>query len=116
VDENSRFFFVFGTTKKNGRFLMEDGKSYHAADALAVAGGLSSPGSMRHIVLYRPNPNGKPTIKEFNLDEFLKDGNPPSNPEILPGDALLFSEPKGLTLNSLTQVINSYLFLHTVAR
>lgn len=116
LDENRRIFFVFGTTKQNGRFLMDDGKTYHAADALALAGGLSYPGSMRHVVLYRPNPNGKATIIQFNLDEFLKDGKQASNPELRPGDALLFSEPKGPSFAALNQVLNAYLFLHTIGR
>ena len=116
VDENRKFFYVFGHTTKNGKYPIEEGKTYRATDALAAAGGLDQRGSMRRVVLYHPNPDGKPTITMFNLDEFLKDGKLAANPEVRPGDALLFSEPKGITLAGAAQTINSFLFLNTFAR
>ncbi len=111
VDENRRSFFVFGHVAHTGRYPMMDGRTYHATDALATAGGLDEKGSMRRVFLYHANPNGKPTIQEFNLDEFLKDGKLASNPELQPGDALLFSEPKGLTAGSILQAFSTYYFL-----
>jgi protein involved in polysaccharide export with SLBB domain len=116
VDENRRSFYVFGHVDKPGRFSMDETRSYHATDGLALAGGLDPRGSMRKVVLYRANPNGKPTIIQFNLDEFIKDGKQSSNPEILPGDALLFSEPKGLTFASISQVMSAYFYLNTVVK
>ncbi len=116
VDENRRSFFVFGHVARSGRYTMADGRSYRATDALAAAGGLDERGSMRRVYLYHANPNGTPSLQEFNLDEFLKDGKQSSNPEVLSGDALLFGEPKGLTLGGAFQLLNAYIFLHTVVK
>lgn len=116
VDENRKSFFVFGHVAHTGRYLMEDGKAYRATDALAQAGGLDERGSMRRVFLYHPNPNGKATITQFNLDEYLKDGKQSSNPVIGPGDAMLFSEPKGLTFASAIQALTAYFYVHTVVK
>lgn len=117
VDENRDSFYVFGHVQKSGNYLMNPAKQpYHVTDALAAAGGLDEKGSMRRVYLYRANPDGKPTITQFNLDEFLANGKLEANPELKPGDALLFSEPKGLTVASLTQAFNAFFILNTIRK
>jgi protein involved in polysaccharide export with SLBB domain len=116
VDENRRSFYVFGHVKKSGRYSMAENKVYHVTDALSAGEGLDEKGSMRRVYLYRAAPDGKPTITQFNLDEFLTGGKLSANPEIQPGDAILFSEPKGLTFSSLTQAFNAFFILNALRR
>jgi len=116
VREKKRMFFVFGEVRAPGRFPMDDHKTYHASDALAMAGGLDSVGTLRYVYLLHPVPNGKATVTQFNLDEYLKDGVATSNPEVQPGDSLLFGQPRGISLTAISQVLSSYVILNSLAR
>ena len=116
VREKKRMFFVFGEVKSTGRFPMDDHKSYHASDALAMAGGLSQLGTLRYVYLMHPVPNGKAIVTQFNLDEYLKDGIGASNPEIQPGDSLLFGQPRGISLTAISQVLSSYVILNSLTK
>lgn len=116
VRERTRMFYVFGEVRNPGRITMDEHKTYHAADALAMAGGLNEKGTFRRVYLMHPVPNSKPTIVQFNLDEFLKDGKMASNPLIQPGDSLLFGQPRGLTLASVGQILSSFVVLNSLAR
>ena len=115
VREKKRMFFVFGEVKLPGRFPMDDHKQYHASDALAMSGGLTQQGTLRYVYLMHPVPNGKAIVTQFNLDEYLKDGIGASNPEIQPGDSLLFGQPRGISLIAITQVLSSYVILNSLA-
>ena len=116
VREKKHMFFVFGEVKAPGRFMMDDNKSYHASDVLAMAGGLTTLGTLRYVYLMHPVPNGKPVVTMFNLDEYLKDGIISSNPEVRPGDSLLFGQPRGISFTAITQVLSSYLVLNSLAK
>jgi hypothetical protein len=94
---------------------MDDHKQYHASDALAMSGGLTQQGTLRYVYLMHPVPNGKAIVTQFNLDEYLKDGIGASNPEIQPGDSLLFGQPRGISLTAITQVLSSYVILNSLA-
>lgn len=116
VPRNERGFTVLGDVMRPRRVQMADGRAYTAADALAEAGGLSPAGTNRRVALVRPMPDGTFNLIEFNLDEFLKDGKPEGNPEVLPGDFLFFGTPKGITLDMLTRGISSFLLLDRLLR
>lgn len=113
--ENDKAVFVMGLTNRNGRMILEEGKSYRATDALAWAGGLSNnDGSYRRVTLMRPNPNGKPILLKFNLDEFLKDGKAEANPALQDGDVLLFGPSNGFNYNSVVQALSSILVIRSL--
>jgi len=116
VGEKLHTFFVFGEVRQPGRFPMDDHKTYHAADALAMAGGLTTTGTLRYVYLMHPVTNGKPLVTQFNLDEYLKDGTVASNPEVLPGDSLLFGQPRGISLTAIAQVLSSYVIVTSLSR
>jgi polysaccharide export outer membrane protein len=116
VREKTRVFYVFGEVRSPGRFVMDEHKTYRVSDALALAGGLSEQGTFRRVYLMRQVPNGKPEVRQFNLDEFLKDGKLESNPELQPGDSLLFGQPRGLTLSAISQILSTYVVVNSVTR
>jgi protein involved in polysaccharide export with SLBB domain len=106
---------VLGGVREPGTFFMEDGKSYRLADALAMAKGLVERGSLRRaMVLTRVG--DKFTTQSYNLDEFLKDGRLASNPELKPGDVVLFGQPKGITTQSATQFLSGLLVFNSLLR
>ncbi len=114
VQERKKTFYVFGEVRTPGKFMMEENKKYFASDALATAGGLSEKGTLRYVYHMRPTTNGKPVVRMFNLDEFLKDGKLESNPELLPGDSLLFGQPRGLSLSAISQILSSYVIVNSL--
>jgi len=114
VREKKHIFFVFGEVKAPGRFMMDDHKKYHASDALAMSGGLTSVGTLRYVYLMHPVANGKPIVTQFNLDEYLKDGIVGSNPEIQPGDSLLFGQPRGVSLVAISQILSAYVIVNSL--
>ncbi len=116
VRRNERAFYVLGEVNDPGKIVMEDKKTYRVTDALALAHGLSGKGTFRRAYLARPGPDGKAKIQEFNLDEFLKDGKLASNPEVLPGDSVLFGQPNGFGLASITQLLGSFVLINSVAK
>ena len=59
---------------------------------------------------------GKMSVKQYNLDEWLKSGKAEANPELHPGDAVLFGQPKGITLESVSRVLSSALLLENLMR
>lgn len=116
VQRNEREFVVLGQVNKPGKVPMKDDRVYRLSDALAEAGGLANRGSLRHIYLSHPDPTThKITVDEFNLDEYVKDGKLASNPEITPGTCILFTEPRGLTLNSVAQFLSGALIFESLA-
>lgn len=116
VEQNQRHFYVLGEVAKSGRYLMEDKREYRVSDALAAAGGLASRGTLRRVYLARPGRDGKTLVKQFHLDEYLKDGKAESNPVLQPGDCLLFGQPKGITLGGATQVLSSFVLFESLVR
>lgn len=116
VQRNVRAFVVLGEVNKPGRVFMADGKTYRLSDALAEAGGLSNRGTLRRVFVSHPDEHGKIVVSEFNLDEYLKDGTLTSNPEVRPGECILFGQPRGFTLASAAQVLSNALLFESVTR
>jgi protein involved in polysaccharide export with SLBB domain len=116
VQRNERVYYVPGEVGRPGKFFMRDGQSVRAADALANASGLSPKGTLRRVYLARADKAGKTVVRQFNLDAYLKDGDQQNNPEILPGDCILFSQPKGLTFAAATQVLSAALLFENLVR
>lgn len=116
VPRNLRQFYVFGEVEKPGPVVMEDEKTYRLSDALAAAGGLSGRGVMRRISLARPDANGKYVVTQYNLDEFLKDGKTAANPELRPGDMVLFGQSKGLSISSAMQALSAAFLFQSLTR
>ncbi|MBL8059157.1 MAG: SLBB domain-containing protein [Chthonomonas sp.] len=115
VLRNERVFTVLGEVQKPGTIKMQDNKEYRLVDALAMGSGLAEKGSLRRIFVLKPE-GGKFVAKQFNLDEFLKDGNLDANPVIAPGDVVLFGQPKGFTLSNISQALNGVLVLQNLFR
>jgi protein involved in polysaccharide export with SLBB domain len=116
VGRNERAFTVLGQVQKPGKYLFKDGERLRVTDALAAAGGLASKGTFRRVCLARAGADGKVTVTEFHLDDFLKFGKQEANPEVLPGDTLLFGQPKGVTLSGAMQVISGGILLDSLIR
>lgn len=116
VQRNLRTFLVLGQVGKPGKVVMKDDKTYRLSDALAEAGGLSERGTFRRVYVARPGSNGKLQVQQYNLDEFLKDGNQESNPEIHPGDCILFGQPKGITLSNVSQFLSGALLFENLVK
>jgi len=116
VQRNERTYMVLGDIAKPGKVLMKDGKTYHLADVLADADGLSGRGTLRRITIARPDSSGKMSVSQINLDEFLKDGKAASNPEIQPGDCILFGEPKGITFGNAMQALSGAILFQSISR
>ncbi len=114
VNRNERAFTVLGQVARPGKFLFKDGEKLRATDALARAGGLDGKGTMRRVYLARADESGKTKITMFHLDDFLKDGKLEANPEVLPGDFLLFGQPKGITFGGAMQVLSGGLLLNSL--
>jgi protein involved in polysaccharide export with SLBB domain len=115
VQRNERSFLILGDVSKPGKVLMKDGKVYRLADALADAEGLAQRGSLRRVTVARPDSSGKIKVNHYNLDEFLKDGTIASNPEIQPGDCILFGEPKGITFGNVSQALSGAIMIQSVS-
>jgi protein involved in polysaccharide export with SLBB domain len=116
VERNERSLYVLGEVTTAGRYLMEDNRTYRVTDALAAAGGLGQRGTFRRVYLARAGADGKTVLRQFNLDEFLKDGKLESNPLLQPGDCILFGQPNGLSFSAASQVLSSFVLLNTLVR
>lgn len=114
VPNNDRTVFVVGAVVKPGRITIPDAGKFRATEALALASGLTEKGSLRRMYLVRPSADGKLRPQQFNLDEFLKDGNTAANPELQPGDILFFTEPKGPTLETLNRFVSALFFVDSL--
>ncbi|MBI5707444.1 MAG: SLBB domain-containing protein [Armatimonadetes bacterium] len=114
VERNERYLYAFGTINAGGKILFRDGIKMNLADLLARCGGLTQDGTLRRIQILRPGADGKYAAKLYNLDEFIKRGDLTANPEVLPGDVVLFGEPKGLTLRTLAQFLSGALLFDTL--
>jgi protein involved in polysaccharide export with SLBB domain len=114
VNRNERAFTVLGQVARPGKFLFKDGETLRVTDALARAGGLDAKGTMRRVYIARPDASGKTQIAMVHLDEYLKNGDLASNPEVLPGDYLLFGQPKGVTLTGAIQAISGGILLNSL--
>jgi len=116
VQRNESAYTVLGEVKGTGKFLFKDGEKVFVTDALAAAGGLADRGTMRRVYLARPQADGTVAVMRFHLDEFIKEGDPESNPEVLPGDILLFGQPRGVTLSNVVQAISAALLIQTLTK
>lgn len=116
VPENERAMYVLGEVNKPGKFLLKDNQKLFAADVVAMAGGINDKASFRRMMLARVGENGKYEVIQFNLDEFLKDGKKEANPEILPGDFLLVTPSKGITVETFIQLLPSALIFDSLRR
>lgn len=113
---NPRYAVILGKVNRPGRLLFEDGKEYFLSDVLAEAGGLTDRGVLRRISVGRRGPGGKMIIKQYNLDEYIKNGKVEANPRIEPGDVLLFDEKRELTVATISQILSSALLIDTLIR
>lgn len=116
VQENVDYIYVLGEVSQPGRYPMPDNQNLTASDALAIANGLGPEGTLRRVVLLRPNAEGEFIPFQFNLDEFLKDGNEEANPKLQSGDILLFDTPRGITFEVISRVVSSALLLDNIFR
>jgi protein involved in polysaccharide export with SLBB domain len=105
VQENRREVTVLGDVRNPGKFLIKDGEPYRLADALAQAEGLQTNGTLRRIMIARRGEGNKIEVIEVNLDEFLKGGLAGSNPELKPGDFVLFSQSRGITADTFIRLL-----------
>ncbi len=115
VLRNERAFTVLGEVLKPGAVMMQDEKEYRLVDVLAAGGGLTEKGSLRRAYVLKPE-NGKLVARQYNLDEYLKDGKSEANPKINPGDVILFGQPKGLTAQNITQALSGVLVFQNLFR
>jgi len=117
VQRSQKLVYALGNVTKPSAVQIPDGKEYRVSDVLAQAGGLSSQGTLRRVVLIRPDKDGKLAVRQqFNLDEFLKDGKLASNPVVQAGDVLYFGQPSGITGNTVLQGASAALLLQTLFR
>ncbi len=105
VQENRREVTVLGDVRSPGKFLIKDGEPLRLADALAQAEGLQTNGTLRRIMIARRGESNKIEVIEVNLDEFLKGGLAGSNPELMPGDFVLFSQSRGITADTFIRLL-----------
>lgn len=94
VQENKAFVTVIGDVRQPGKYPVKDDETVHLSDALTKAGGLLVSGTLRRVMIARPNSDGKFEVKEVDLDAFLKGGDGSANPLLQPGDFVLFSQAK----------------------
>lgn len=116
VRENRNVVYVLGNVSKPGRYAIPDGQIYRATNALADAEGLTEKGTLRRVHLARIGQDGAVAITQFHLDEFLKGGNDSANPVLKPGDILLFTEPKGITIDTINRFVSALFFLDTIIK
>lgn len=111
VQESKQAYYVLGDVNSPGRYLYPQDRSVSAADALATAKGLNDKGTLRRVMLARKNAKGEYEVTEFNLDEFLRDGKVSSNVQLQPGDFILFTHSRGITVNNLLQLLPTAILL-----
>lgn len=115
VLKNDRIFHVLGEVERPGKIWMEDNRNYRLVDALSATGGLRDRGSLRRAYVLSAE-NGKVVTKQFNLDEFLKDGKMEANPVLKPGDVVLFGQPKGITIQNASQLLSGALLVNSLLK
>lgn len=96
VQENLKAFTVLGDVRNPGKFAIRDKERIFLTDALSKGGGLTAQGTLRRVMVARPQADGKYFVQEVNIDEFLKDGKGPANIELFPGDFVYFSQARGI--------------------
>lgn len=117
VPKNERTFRVLGDAKAPGIYPIADNVSVRATDAVAAAGGIGAEGSLRRVILMRAEGDGVYRGRQFNLDEYIKDGKIESNPQILPGDVLFVNKPKGgPSLRDALNFLPNLLFIRNSVR
>ena len=116
VRRSENAVYILGEVRQPGRYVIPDGKEFHASDLLAAAQGLTPNGSLRRMALVRPDKNGKFQSTAYNLDEFLKSGKDASNPKLVSGDIVLFSQPKSIAFISLNQIASTAFLLRGVIK
>jgi polysaccharide biosynthesis/export protein len=116
VRPNERALFALGTVTNPGRYLIPDAEEWRASELLARAGGLAEGGTLRRVVLIRPDENGRFVPREFHLDDFLKHGREEANPALQPGDILMFGQPRGITIGNASSIVSSALLLTPLLR
>lgn len=113
VLKNDRIFHVLGEVERPGKIWMEDNREYRLVDALSATGGLRDRGSLRRAYVLS-NEGGKAITRQYNLDEFLKDGKLEANPVLKPGDVVLFGQPKGITVQNASQLLSGALLVNSL--
>lgn len=114
VGRNEKVFYVFGEAKGPGRYVIPDATEYRLSDAVAAAGGATSTGSLHHVYVVHPGPEGKAVTQEFQFDEFLKAGNQKANPMLEPHTVIYIGRPRGFTLTEATQILSSIFFVESI--
>lgn len=116
-NQNDQAYYVLGEVTKPSKFYFVDrDQPLRLTDAIAAASGLTAKGTYRRISIGRAGPDGRLKITQYNLDEFLKDGNVQANPQILPGDTIYVTTAKANDLNSIAQIISSFILLRSVSK
>lgn len=117
VLENQATYYVLGEVRQPGRVAIPDGEEMRLAGVVSLAGGLTTNGSYRRMIVMRADDKGVYQPHSYNLDEYLKDGKAEANPRILPGDVVFVSPPRGrITIGELTQVVSAAVLLDTFVR
>lgn len=116
VRKSEHAVYILGEVRMPGRYIVPDGKEYHAADLLAAAQGLTQNGSMRRMALVRPDKDGKFISTQYNLDEFMKNGKMKSNPKLESGDIVMFSPQKAQPFISLNQIASTAFLLNGIIK
>ena len=88
---SSRAVRVFGSVVRPGRIEWSDEMSL--MDLLANVGGPTSSADTSNIEVIIPQNNGKPQVHKFDLNAFIKNGQPDSDlPEIKAGSTIMVQE------------------------
>ena len=116
AETNLNTFYVLGSVKNPGRFIMSEDRTYYLSDALSLAGGITDQGVLRRIFVSHPIEGKRASVQEYNLDEYLRNGVASQNPIIHPGDAILFTNNKGFSLQAAGSIISLGVLLDTLIR
>lgn len=104
---------VFGAVVKPGVYRLQARQDL--ISAILVAGGPIERADLGKLKIIRPRPDGTIATVDIDLNRFLNDGDPLSNPELFPGDTIniprqgrlsqLFNSDIGLWLSVVTTAV-----------
>ena len=122
IPRNERKIYVFGAVSRVGRVQLDDNRTYHLADAVAEAGGITvgngtvAGGTLTRVSVGRPGPDGRLEVKTYRLDKFVRDGDMTQNPVLRPDDVVYVDTSQGLTFQSAVNAISAALLLDSLTR
>jgi polysaccharide export outer membrane protein len=101
---------VFGSVQHPGIYRLQG--RHDLLSAVLLAGGPAGGAALNHIKIIRPGSDGNVETIEVDLEKYLKEGDPLSNPKLQPGDtvhipaqnriAFLFKNDLGFIMNIVT--------------